>query len=352
MRRLIALVLLIFSSLGHGYTSKYENVRNQAQEVTVALIGDTGADQMFGSVLHLVANENADVVMINGDLGYNSSPEKWNDRLKSSIDTSKYFVIGTLGNHDAGSKDKYLALFDGYRNDNKDLRTKCSGTTGVKEGHDIIAVDEVCTFGNVSIIASGIGLVLSTTYLENRLEQKLKNVPKENWSLAGYHYTVTSMNPGIKGDENTYKFFDLLRQYGAIGAQAHTHSGMASCPIASPFVRGAEVKCHASFGSDLEARFVAPGIGLFMDSSLGGKEIRNRSRCHSSKEKGCQHLVDLISDEGYTRTDGTIKSDFNPFGAMFIVFNLDGDPTKALAYYKSVDGKVVFKFNISREFAL
>jgi hypothetical protein len=200
----------------------------------------------------------------------------------------------------------------------------------------------------VSIIENGIGQVLSKPYLEGRLEAKLKAVPMENWKLVGYHFTLTSMNPGIKGDENTYKFFDLIRQYGAIGAQAHTHTVMASCPVMSVFSKGAAIKCHPDFGMNLEDRFVLPGTGLFVDASTGGKEVRSRGRCKSATEAGCTHMVDIISKEGYTRIDGTSYSKFNGLGAMFIIFNVGGDPSKALAYFKSIDGQVIFKFNISR----
>lgn len=317
-------------------------------EVTVALIGDTEAGNGFGSVLKLVASEKANVLIINGDFGYGASASAWNTRLKESIDTSAIPVIGALGNHDIPSKDQYVAIFDGYRDDFPDLRKKCTGTKGISEGKDTIAVDEVCTFGNVSIVENGIGQVLSKTYLEGRFEQKLKALPAENWKLAGYHFTLKSMNPGIKVDENTQKFFDLIRQYGVIGAQAHTHTAMASCPIVSVFSSNSVPKCHADFGADLEARFVAPGVGLYVDSSIGGKEVRSRGRCMNPKDKDCAHMVDLISYEGYTRTDGTTNKNFDPFGALFITFNVGGDLSKALAYYKSIDGKVVFKFNITR----
>ena len=45
--------------------------------------------------------------------------------------------------------------------------------------------------------------MLSKTYLENRLDIKLKTVPIDNWKLVGYHFTLSSLNPGLKGDEAT-----------------------------------------------------------------------------------------------------------------------------------------------------
>ncbi len=228
-------------------------------EVKVALFGDTEAGNGFTSVLKLATAEKANIVVINGDFGYGSSSEIWKSKLKAAINTDTTLVIGAIGNHEIenGETNAYITIFDGLRTPLNELKKHCTGTPILSEGHDIVAVDETCTFGNVSIIESGIGQVLSTNYLENRLESKLKATPINNWKLVGYHFTLANMNPGIKGDQATFKFFDLIRQYGAIGAQAHTHSVMASCPIVSQFAKGAAVKCHPDFSTDLESRFVS-----------------------------------------------------------------------------------------------
>ncbi len=320
----------------------------KADEIKVALIGDTEAGTNFGTVLKLIAAEKANVVMINGDFGYGASPATWKSRVLASIDPDMLPVIGTLGNHDLGSKtNTYVSIFNSFRNAKNGLTTNCTGQSGISEGHDITAVDEVCTFGNVSIIGSGIGQVLTKTYLENRLEAKLKAAPVGNWKLVGYHFTLASMNPGIKGDDASQNFFDIIRQYGAIGAQGHTHVAMASCPIISTFKSGSLIQCHPSFKNP-EERFVTPGTGIYVDSSLGGKEARARQRCKNPTDNGCKHMVDIISSEGYTRVDGTKKTNFNRFGAMFFVFNVGGDSSKAFAYFKSIDGQIIFKFNLIR----
>lgn len=319
------------------------------KEIKIALIGDTGAGTNFGSVLKMIAAEKSDVVLINGDFGYGSTPEAWNQRLTASIDTNKIAVIGTLGNHDVERyTNRYISIFNNLRSAKNGLLSACTGKSKISEGSDIIAADEVCTFGNVSVIGSGIGQVLSPTYLENRLEAKLKATPEKNWKLVGYHFSLASMNPGIKGDQATHRFFDIIRRHGAIGAQGHTHSAMASCPISSAFVKGnRHHKCHPEF-TNPEERFILPGTGIYVDSSLGGKDVRNRGRCANPNAEGCHHMVDLISREGYTRTDGIRSSNFNRNGALFMVFNKDGNPEKAEAYFRSIDGQVVFKFNISR----
>ena len=324
----------------------------KAQELKVALLGDTGAGSKFARVLELIASEKADVVMINGDFGYSDSPREWRDQLVKNIDINKFKVIGSMGNHDVGpmSTGQYIYILNSFRNDQNGLKESCTGKfSPIPWVTDITIVDEVCTFGNVSIVASAIGQMFTKSYFEKRLESKLKKIPSQNWKLVGYHYTLASMTPGLKPDENSHKFFDIILQYGAIGAQAHTHSVMASCPINSKFEIGKPVTCDSDFGSDLENRFVKDGVGLYIDSSLGGKDLRNRGRCLKPDESGCAHMIDLITKEGYTRVDG--KSDKNFYtsaGAMFFVFNVGGNENRAFAYYKSIDGKEVFRFNLTK----
>lgn len=322
---------------------------NAVAEVKVALLGDTGAGVNFGNILKMAASEKANVIMINGDLGYDETYAAWKARVQASINTNDIAVIGSLGNHDVerSNAQNYINAFLSFRSDKNALTTICTGRGSLVEGKDIAGVDEVCTFGNVSIISNGIGQVLTTKYLEDRLENKLKTIPNTQWKLVGYHYSLASMNPGIKGDQATYRFFDLIRQSGAIGAQAHTHSAMATCPIVSPFKLGSAVQCHQDF-SDLNERFILPGTGVYVDSSLGGKEVRERERCANPTESNCKHMIDIISKEGYTRVDGIKKTNFNRFGALFMVFNVGGDPAKARAYYKSLDGQIIFSFNLSR----
>jgi hypothetical protein len=320
------------------------------EELTVALIGDTGAGTGFTDVLKLVAAEGASVLMINGDLGYSASAEDWKKRLTETIDTDQIRVIGALGNHDVSEKEEYVAAFHSLRTPANGLAAACTGQPAIAEGQDVVIADETCTFGNVTIVTSGIGQVLDKKYLVKRLDQKLGAAPDANWKLVGYHFTLASMNPGVKLSENTPEFFDVIRRHGAIGAQAHTHTVMASCPISSTFKSGlTPPSCDSAYSpASPEDRFVRPGVGVYVDSSLGGEDIRGRNRCKDPNGLGCSHMVDLITEEGYTRVDGARKKGLPAAGALFITFNHGGDPDRALALFKTVDGREVFRFTVVR----
>src|SRR5690606_35901305 len=111
-------------------------------EIKVALLGDTEAGSGFADVLGLIKAENADVVMINGDFGYNSSPQQWESRLRQSMDPNQYFIIGSLGNHDTvgSQEEQYVSIFQGFRTAENGLSQLCTGGTDVAEGRDAILV--------------------------------------------------------------------------------------------------------------------------------------------------------------------------------------------------------------------
>jgi len=321
-----------------------------ADPVKFALIGDTSTGRGFTSVLQLIKAERADVIMINGDLGYGSEPSVWRNKLKQIIDVNQSAVIGSLGNHDVerNNTQKYIDIFAGFRNSRNGLGSLCTGGRTMATGRDIAAADEVCTFGNVTVIASAIGQMFTKPYFEGRLGSKLRAVPAGHWTLVGYHFTLSSMNPGLKSDQASQPFFELIRAHGAIGAQAHTHSVMASCPIASEFKAGVTPQCAPGFDPNSTIRQIGKGIGLFLDSSIGGQLPRPRTRCKNPAEPKCTHMVDLITKEGYTHVSGRARADFEQWGAMFVTFNYAGDPSRALVNFKSTDGQTIFEFEVRR----
>src|SRR3989442_722089 len=69
-----------------------------------------------------------------------------------------------------------------------------------------------------------------------------------------------------------------------------------------------------------------------------GDSIREQERCFPATfPYGCKGEWAKI----YTRNQGAT------FGALFIVFNLNGDPTKAQGYFKNINGQIVDRFDIT-----
>lgn len=341
----------------------------QENEITIALLGDTDIGDDFIEGLELTKRENPEIIMINGDFAYNNSGTTtkeevkiWDEELRRTINFDKYSVLGSIGNHDIDQDDirshsgdilhRHVNNFFSYRNSSNQLKQKCTGGTDLSGTSDTVLLNEVCTFGNLSVIMSGVGVTekVSKTYYENQLEQKLKKLPDNQWKLIGYHYTLTSMNRSGKiRDQNTHRFFDLIRQYGGIGVQAHTHAAMASCPIAVPFKEGDPVRCKPDFKNNVDDRKISPGTGIYLDSSVSGRDVRPYTACKNEGSSNCEHLYNYISSDGHHEGGNAPQNIGSRDGVIFITFNKGGDPSKAYVYFKNYDGNTIFDFTITRE---
>src|SRR4051812_24014219 len=69
-------------------TSRAKALDQQAPtdaNLKVAFVGDTGAAANFRSVLQLIHKEGANVIMIQGDLGYTAAAQSWFNVLDSEM---------------------------------------------------------------------------------------------------------------------------------------------------------------------------------------------------------------------------------------------------------------------------
>src|SRR6185503_21304629 len=91
--------------------------------------------------------------------------------------------------------------------------------------------------------------------------------------------------------------------------------------------------------SDPKAPCVSPGHSFVVVSALGGVGIRDQELClPDTPPYGCngEWAAIYASNQGAT------------YGALFMVFNVGGDPLKAHGYFKNVDGAVIDEFDITR----
>ena len=93
-----------------------------------------------------------------------------------------------------------------------------------------------------------------------------------------------------------------------------------------------------SFGLSSPIAKGKPGKSFVFVSGLGGYNIRDQKRCRPTTfPYGCKGEWATI----YTRSQGAT------FGALFIVFNTKGDPAAAHGYFKTVDGHIVDRFDLT-----
>ncbi len=94
--------------------------RSFAQEPTattpnfkVAFLGDQGLNADAVAVLQLVQSEGADMVLHQGDFGYNEAdsqtPTNWENQINSILGAN-FPYFGSVGNHDVGHWAQYQQL--------------------------------------------------------------------------------------------------------------------------------------------------------------------------------------------------------------------------------------------------
>jgi hypothetical protein len=155
------------------------------------------------------------------------------------------------------------------------------------------------------------------------------------------------MQVGAKTDEMGWKVYENCRNQGAIIATAHEHTYHRTKTLTAIQSLTVDTVQHpkdsAGVPQNPNSLLVAPGKTFAFVSGLGGNSIRNQNRCTPttypySGGAGCNYIWANI----YTSDQGA------DYGALFISFNVDGNPNKARGYFKNVSGQVVDQFEINK----
>jgi hypothetical protein len=271
----------------------------------IAFIGDTGTGNDFKKVLQLIKAEQADGVMIQGDLNYSIltlTPAKdWFEVIDAEIPNIPYFI--SKGNHDVdwgnyGSMLKTKFGTWGITSENNDPTTK--NYSVVWKGLKMVFVDDTNSAGD------------RAAYAQNRLANDA-----HIWKICSFHKNQRASNVGPKSDEMGWAIYENCRNAGAIVAQGHSHTYSRSKTLTNDTNQVVDTACDQPF--DL---CVANGKNFFFDSSVGGEDTRS--------------LDTNVSNKPYW---GQVFT--GNFGALFIEFNVDGDARKAKGYFKTVDNVIV-----------
>ena len=121
---------------------------------------------------------------------------------------------------------------------------------------------------------------------------------------------------------------------GAIVATGHEHSYARTRTLVDAENQTVDPSC-----SDAVQLCVGPGRSFVFQSGLGGRSIRRQKRClPTTFPYGCNGEWASI----YTSSQGA------KYGALFIVFNVEGNPNRARGYFKNIAGVVVDSFTVVR----
>ena len=283
----------------------------------VAFLGDQGLGPNPRAVLTLVHDEGAQMLLELGDFDYADDPNAWDAQIDDVLGPA-FPVFAVVGNHD-------LKRWDVYR---QRLKQRLARVPGARCDGEY-GVNAACSYRGLFFVLSGAGTRGSdhAAYLRDQLAQS-----SSIWRVCAWHKNQRALQLGSKDDATGWDVYEACRTGSAIVANAHEHS----------YERTKTLRDFKSRRVDPQWRTpdrlrVGGGSTFAFVAGLGGESIRNQARCHpTTPPYGCNlewaHVY--TSDQDAT------------YGALFIDFNVDGDPHRARGYFKNIRGETVDRFEI------
>jgi len=329
-----AMIRLIFVSIFSALAGLACAQSMPPQNLKIAIFGDQGLEGEKGNkpsaVLALVKAEGAQAILHLGDFDYEDSPAKWERQINRALGADfPYFAV--MGNHDTAAWcDKWL-VFDGYgtriRKRLERLRIAYSGSPGVQYSFTWRGIFFVLVSPGDQVECQPPPMA-HDAFIREQLSRN-----RSIWSIAGWHRNQTLMQTGGKKNDTGWEVYEEARKGGAIIATAHEHVYSRThllANVSNPFV--------ASVSDVLP---VGKGKTFVFVSGAGGRSMRDQRRSAPWWARVYARRC-LASDRKCVAGDAP--------GVLFATFHVDGQPSKALYYFKTIDGKVIDQFTvISRE---
>ena len=277
--------------------------------VKVAFTGDQGHDDNARAVLNMIANEGTDLLLIQGDLGYDpNAHDSWESNLNSALG-SNFPVLSVVGNHENYDWPEYHRLINSRIDRAGEL--SCSGNPGVK-AH--------CKFRNIEIVQVSPGITeVDGVKPEDNYDGYIKDSfsgQSDKWRICSWHKNQKDLQTGNKGNSTGWDEYRACLNAGAIVAVAHEHA-YSRTHLLSSF----ENRTVVHRNSDMT---IEPGRSFMFVSGLGGKSIREQSR-------GGDWWASI-----YTASQGATH------GALFCDF----ESQTARCYCKAINGSVIDEFTL------
>lgn len=303
------------------------------EALKVAFIGDTEAGEFFRRVLQLIKDEEADLVLHQGDLGYmgrNTGPfmAAINEILGTDF---PYFA--SRGNHDVGWERSYQPVLAKRA---RDVGAVCTGDYGQ---------NSACYYAGLFFILSAGGEKGSESANTKYIERELA-ADDSIWRICSWHKNQKTMQIEYKGDEVGWGPYEACRKGGAIIATGHGHSYARTRTLTNTKDLTVDPECDTEAGDLVCAKREAGtdddgGRTFVFVSGLGGRDQRAQRRCFPStfpygQGRGCRGI--------WARIYSTKQKASH--GALFITFYTDGDPYRARGEFINVHGEVIDSFAI------
>ncbi|MCA1579194.1 MAG: metallophosphoesterase [Acidobacteria bacterium] len=284
----------------------------------IAFIGDQGLGPNAVAVLNLIKRESAHAVMHSGDLDYIDDPAAWEAQINSVLGANfPYFV--SIGNHDelAWSRPNGYQQFLESRFNR--LGISWSGRLGVRSSFHYKGIFFVLTAPGIT---SGFDEGHSDLYIRDQLV-----ADNSVWSICSWHKNMRAMQIGGKTDETGWGVYEAARNGGAIIATAHEHSYSRTHLLSSMSTQ--------TIASTSNTLHLTEGNTFAFVSGLAGRTIRAQSL--TGNWWASAYASTCLQGDPICQPNASS-------GALFGVFNVDGQPNKALFYFKDINGRVVDQF--------
>lgn len=300
---------ILYLMLGSALVSSSSATLANRDSTKVAFTADQGTDYNAQAVLQLISDESADLLLIQGDLGYDPDAATiWEDNLNSILGIN-FPVLTVVGNHENFEWPSYKAFIESRIDRVADL--SCKGDIGVKA---------VCSFRGIDVfqVAPGIrevaGVLRDDNY-SDYLDNKLNNSVSE-WKICSWHKNQNLMQVGGKRDETGWGVYQSCLNQGAIIATGHEHSYSRTFLMSNfenPMIL--HTKSHMR---------ISRGASMAFVSGLGGRSIRPQ----------------LLDNPWWASVQSSTQNATH--GALFCEFN----GTNADCYYKDINGVTQDSFSL------
>ncbi|MFH2019924.1 MAG: hypothetical protein ABIJ34_00770 [archaeon] len=294
------------------------------QEYKVVFIANQGTSQDASDVLSLINSKEADLIIIDGNMGYDKQPFEWDNLMtETSIP-----VLATIGDMDKEDWPSYVSLIEPY-----DDSVECTGTAGDKH---------VCRFNNVTFILSGVGI--SNTDGNIDFITGAATAADTAWKFCVWHKSNDMLRVSDRSSDDTLAlpYYKACLDAGAVIITGYDNQ----------YARTKEItNLEDSVGFlDVNSEFeVRPGHSIIIDNGLGGFGS-DRYDCG----KDANNWWASIYTPNYYMNNGLqvsksctedTTSGFAP-GALFFTFNYQGNENRTHGEFVNVNNVVVDSFDL------
>ena len=302
--------------ISNGIIVVEEKTTYDYQEIRVAFVGDQGGSKFLSNdieVLKLIKNENVEIIIHQGDLGFEpASPTEWDERISEYLGEDFPYLVSE-GHHDQETWKSYQEkLYDRIK---KNPNIKCEGDIGVKSN---------CTYNGLLFILIAPGKYTNDSDHDSFVQKQLQD-NDSYWKICSMHNELYAMQTEAKLNKSGMEVFEACKDGGAIIATGHQHLYSRTGNIIE-FIDPKNQKIDLEWYDSNKLR-VKEGSTFAFVSGLGGSPI--------ASQVYDEWPINYAAGQNAT------------YGALFCSFNAGGQPNKAYCYFKDIDGAIVDSFTIT-----